>query len=241
MLSRGRVDPNYASGMGALRKLVGAKLEHPFLEQCGCYAKVRYRGLLRVRQEGEQYLAAMKTVGHGASVGNECPLSIMLDFLDNPSGGPNVSCIAGMEGPKFTVPELDVTLMPFTNDAFGFTGLVPEGWVEVAPGIYGKSALGETTIVQQSAPLIGIEGMLNLLQTQLGLDEALSLAGTREANNLTWSLYETEGRGLSLNIALTEHDGTTYIVVLSTPFDERGFYFSEVFLPAVDALLPDSG
>ncbi len=180
-------------------------------------------------------------VGHGASVGNECPLSIMLDFLDNPSGGPNVSCIAGMEGPKFTVPELDVTLMPFTNDAFGFTGLVPEGWVEVAPGIYGKSALGETTIVQQSAPLIGIEGMLNLLQTQLGLDEALSLAGTREANNLTWSLYETEGRGLSLNIALTEHDGTTYIVVLSTPFDERGFYFSEVFLPAVDALLPDSG
>ena len=79
--------------------------------------------------------------------------------------------------------------------------------------------------------------MLNLLQTQLGLDEALSLAGTREANNLTWSLYETEGRGLSLNIALTEHDGT----ILSTPFDERGFYFSEVFLPAVDALLPDSG
>ena len=33
-------------------------------------------------------------VGHGASVLNECPLSITLDFLNNPTTRPNIDCIA---------------------------------------------------------------------------------------------------------------------------------------------------
>ena len=42
-------------------------------------------------------------MGHGATIGDECPIQIALAFLDNPTKRPDGACIAKMNLPKFTV------------------------------------------------------------------------------------------------------------------------------------------
>lgn len=42
-------------------------------------------------------------VGHGASLGSSCALSVVSAFLDTPGSEPDASCIAGMGGPAFVV------------------------------------------------------------------------------------------------------------------------------------------
>ncbi len=48
------------------------------------------------------------------------------------------------------VPELE----PFTNEAMGISGVVPEGWNETAPGVYarGDMTTDQTAIIQQAVP-----------------------------------------------------------------------------------------
>jgi pimeloyl-ACP methyl ester carboxylesterase len=176
--------------------------------------------------------------GHGVSVGASCPVGIMLAFLDDPLTEPDPACIAEMGSPGFVVPVTDVTLIPVESEAYGFSGVAPEGWQELAPGVYSQSALGDTVLFQQSAPFIGSEGFLDLFADQIGLSEQPAAAGRREANGLTWQLYRASTRGLSLDIALAEQEGTTYIVILQTTGGERDILYNEVFLPAIDALVP---
>jgi pimeloyl-ACP methyl ester carboxylesterase len=177
-------------------------------------------------------------VGHGASIsGEECPLSIALAFLDDPTTEPDGSCIAEMSGPDFFVPETEITLVPFTNEIFGISGVVPESWVELPPGTYARSALGLVAIIQMAAP-IGGDGLLQALTMNFGLDEVPESVGSREANDLNWSLYEAEALGLLFDLAIAESNGTSYLILLQSTASERDFYYAEVYLPAVDALTP---
>jgi pimeloyl-ACP methyl ester carboxylesterase len=178
-------------------------------------------------------------VGHGASVcGEECPLSIALAFLDDPTTEPDGICVAGMSGPDFFGPAMEVTLVPFTSEILGISGVAPAGWEEEWPGIYVRSALGLVLILQQAIPGIGADDYLQLLADQLGLDGVLESVGSRQANDFNWSLYEVEFEGLVLDLAIAESDGTSYLVLLQAIAGERDFYYTQVFLPAIDALTP---
>ena len=176
-------------------------------------------------------------VGHGASISGECPLSITLAFLGNPKSEPDRTCIAGMTGPAFVVHEAGITLVPFADDIFGVKGVVPKGWIELGPGTYGRSALGLISITQLAVPGSVADQMLQRLTVQLGLGDVPESFGNREADGLTWSLYEVEVGGLSLDIALAE-DGTgrSYLILLQSTGSERDFHYAEVYLPAIDAL-----
>jgi hypothetical protein len=178
-------------------------------------------------------------LGHGVSIAGECPATIMLDFLEEPTGAPDTACIAEMAGPVFVPVIPEVVLVPLENDTFGFSGLVPEGWEEVAPGVYSRasSAVDAARIIQQAAP-VPVSTLLELLVGQLGLEEAPGEAGTREANGLTWTLYETTVQNLSIDLALAESDGTSYIILMQSDPDERESLYESVFLPVVDALTP---
>jgi pimeloyl-ACP methyl ester carboxylesterase len=177
-------------------------------------------------------------MGHGASVsGEECPLGIALAFLDNPTAQPDVSCVAEMSGPDFLLPETEITLVPFTSDILGISGVVPEGWSELAPGTYARSALGLVAIVQQAVPGMGNDALLELLASQLGLVAVPDSVGSREAKDLNWSLYQVEVQGMSIDVAIAESDGTSYFILLQSMAGERDFYYTEVYLPAIDALV----
>lgn len=176
-------------------------------------------------------------VGHGVSIsGGECPLSIALAFLDDPTTEPDRSCVAQMSRPAFIV--LDITLVPFTNEILGISGVVPEGWYELTPSTYARSALGLVAIAQQAAPDMGADDLLQLLTTKLGLGEVPESVGSREAKGLNWSLYEVEVQGIAIDMAIAESDGTSYFILLQTTAGERDFYYTEVYLPAIDALTP---
>jgi pimeloyl-ACP methyl ester carboxylesterase len=183
-------------------------------------------------------------VGHGASISGECPLSISLAFLDDPTTEPDSDCLITMASPHFVVSgtTAEVTLIPFESDTFGLSGVVPEGWMEVAPGVYsrGSSAVDAAVIIQQAAPGTTPEALLAQLGSSLGLEETPEAAGTREANGLVWTLYETTVQGLLLDIAVAQDEtGKALLVLLQSSAEERVLLYETVFLPAVDALISD--
>jgi pimeloyl-ACP methyl ester carboxylesterase len=179
-------------------------------------------------------------VGHGASVVAGCPFDTMIAFLDDPATTPDDACVAGMSV-AFVVPSEApaVEMEPFTNEAMGITGLAPAGWTEAGPGVYTRatSALDVATLIEQAAPATA-EVLLAGLMAQLGLDEAPSSTGEREANGLTWTLYELHVQTVSVDIALAESDGLVLIVLLQSAQDERDGLYEAVYLPAIDALVP---
>lgn len=175
-------------------------------------------------------------VGHSVLLGSTCAQEIAQDFVQDPTTEPDVSCITDL-GLKFVVPQTSFTLVPFTSDIFGITGVIPDNWSELSPGTYAESAVSETALIQQS--LSGdIATITDLLKTQLGLAEFPASTGTREANGLTWELYEVEIQGYPTRLAVTTSEGTALLVMLISSADEIEKYTELVFLPAVDALQP---
>ena len=178
-------------------------------------------------------------VGHAATAsGEDCPLNIALAFLDDPTAAPASLCVADMSGPDFFTPETELNLVPFVSATFGISGVVPESWEEASPGIYARSSLGLVFVIQQAAPYMSADDLLQLIATQLGLDEVPDKLGSREADELSWSLYEFEVQGLLVDMAVAESGGTSYLIMLYSPASERDFYYDEVYLPALDALTP---
>ena len=178
-------------------------------------------------------------IGHGVALSGKCPLGIALAFLDIPRKKPDGTCISRMSGPRFRVPASDFRLVPFTSAEFGLTGLVPEGWQEVVPGIHGPSAAGDVAIIHRSLPTAGAEQLIALMGGQLGLGGAPQEVGTREANGLVWRLYQAQAESQSLDLALAQGSGgMSYLIVLRSTISERGLYHSKVYLAAIDALRP---
>jgi len=180
-------------------------------------------------------------VGHGASVSGEgCPLSVALAFLDDPTAEPDTSCLARMDGPSFLVSDLDdVTLVPFHSEDFHMSGVAPQGWIEKSLGEYARSPLGLVGVLQVRFLGMESEQLLELLMSQFGLDEVPQHTEVRETDELVWSLFKVESGGLVIDIAVAQEFFLTYLVVLQSLPGERDFYYSEVYLPAIDALTPD--
>jgi pimeloyl-ACP methyl ester carboxylesterase len=134
-----------------------------------------------------------------------------------------------------------ITLIPHTDETFGYIGLVPEGWEAVSPGIFSPDGtVTSTTLVgQQSAPLPAAQ-LLNAILPQFGLTEAPESVGTVETDFLTWMLYriEVESVGVVVDLALAESDGTTYLVLLQAAPEVSEALYESVFLPILDALQP---
>ncbi len=137
--------------------------------------------------------------------------------------------------------EGEVTLVPFTSEALSITGLAPEGWAEVAPGVFSRGDM--TTLVQQAAPGMTAAGISAALLPQLGIEDLPDSLGGRESAALTWELYRMEvqapGAGaVVVDLALAERDGTAYVILLQAMAEEHEALHEGVFLPAVEALAP---
>ena len=179
-------------------------------------------------------------VGHGASISGECPLGVALAFLDNPTREPDASCIAEMGGSGLAKSAPQIKLVPFTDEAFGIKGVVPEGWTKAAPGAHAAPSLAEVAIVQQAAPGVPPAQLLSLFAGNFGLEQSPKPVGTRDTDRLSWTLYAFEAVGQPVDLALAEGDGTSYLVMFVGTADDRNLYYDEVFLPAIDALNPIS-
>jgi len=173
-------------------------------------------------------------VGHGASIAGECSRGVTLAFLNDPTTAPDDSCIADLTV-EFAVNQTEYTLVPFTNDTFNLSGVIPEGWTELAPGVYAESQLSTTVIIAQAAPIPPAD-LLEALSTQLGTPIG-DTVGTYESTNYTYTIYEFSVQGLSLVLAVTEVDGTTvYALAQSLPNDSESVT-DLLLMPILDSLV----
>jgi pimeloyl-ACP methyl ester carboxylesterase len=173
--------------------------------------------------------------GHSIALASTCAQGIIRAFLDYPLSEPDASCV-GATPFAFRLPGSTLTLEAFTNADFGISGLIPAGWQELSSGVYADSMSGSVVIIQQAAP-VPQEQIAALLAGEFGIDAFPEAVSTREANGLTWMLYETPGpQGLLADVALAEDGGMTYVIVLLSGESDRALYYDGLFIPAVDAL-----
>ncbi len=178
--------------------------------------------------------------GHGVSLAGDCGISVVESFLAEPTAVPDTTCLADLGGPTFVTPGAEteaVVMAPYTDETFGFSSVAPEGWTEAGPGVYarGSTGLDQTVLIQQAAPGMTADFLVDLLATQLGLAETPTGDETIEAGGHTWTLYEAETQGLPVLLATAEEDGTTLLVLLITNPDEKETLYESVMLPALEA------
>ena len=177
-------------------------------------------------------------VGHGASTSGECPLSITLAFLDDPTVRPDGTCIAQMAGPVFAA-AAEIKLVSFEDGKLGIKGVIPEGWIEVQQGVYAPSLLGDVAIVQTAVSGVTAAQALSALLSGFGLSEIPESAGTRNTETFTWTLYELEMLGVVVDVATAEDGaGTTYMVMMTSSESDRERYYLGVYVPAINELAP---
>lgn len=135
-----------------------------------------------------------------------------------------------------------ITLIPHTDEGYGIETVIPEGWTEAGNGIYMRSASPtDTTVLAQQAAPMNAESLLSALLPQLALTEAPESVGSY-SGVLEWTLYQVDvsvgAINVSVDLALAEAEGTTYIVLLQTAPEEYEALHATVFLPTLDTLTP---
>lgn len=136
-----------------------------------------------------------------------------------------------------------ITLLPYSSEASGVESVVPEGWTDAGQGIFARQLdAGDPVIIaQQSAPLPPA-AVLDSLLPQLALAEAPESVGTHQGETLEWTLYTIDVSAgaltLTVDLALAEQDGTTYLVLLQSEPDEHETLHNRVFLPTLDRFAP---
>jgi formylglycine-generating enzyme required for sulfatase activity len=143
--------------------------------------------------------------------------------------------------PVLAPPDLaDITLVPYTSQELGISGVVPAGWVEVKPGHFQPSPGTDPTLLGQVAfPGVPLERIA-------AASRFPESAGCMETADLTWELYQDElqwpdAGTLAWDVALAEDKAGTYLVTLVTPASEGETLYETVFLPAIGALAPAAG
>jgi CubicO group peptidase (beta-lactamase class C family) len=201
---------------------------------------------------GEQVAASLPNgmyflypgMAHGGTQ-SPCQQQKMLAFLEDPTSPPDDSCIAEMVVAPFVVPVEGgaVELEPFTSETFGFSGLRPVGWTELAPGVYnrGQGPDDVARLIEQAAPGTTVEQLKAVLAGQLGLDALPDSTGTLDTPAFTWELTQVDlevplvGQIL-VHLALAEDDQAAYIVLLQATAGEAPTLYETVFVPALEAL-----
>jgi len=133
----------------------------------------------------------------------------------------------------------------FTNQDAGFSGVVPEGWLEREPGQFGRGAseADPTFLVQLGVPGATIELVIQLLLPKIGLEGLPSSVGRLENAHLVWDLYTVERQDpdagpTRVDLAFAQGEAGAYVVLFGTMPDEYDALHYAVFVRVVDAFVP---
>lgn len=174
--------------------------------------------------------------GHGALPSHDCAVRIAEDFLDDPGSEPATDCVDDIEAPAFTADDVQVEMTSFESEELGLTGLRPDGWTEVVPGVWQESAL--VSLVQQVAPGATAEQLLQQVGVQLGTGGPPQPVEELATEAFTWQLYRLDDLGQSVELALADGPDGLLLVQLTTSPARNDVHREQVFLPAVEALAP---
>ncbi len=139
--------------------------------------------------------------------------------------------------------EDEIPLIPFESETYGISGLIPDGWQEIAPGAYARAETANDSVVLavQSAPL-PLEAIAPSLAQQLALEALPEPTGQIETSSYTWNEYRVEidqpGVALTVSMAIAETDTATVIVLLQSPPEAHDALYEAVFAPVVESIAP---
>ncbi|HWQ13567.1 MAG TPA: alpha/beta fold hydrolase, partial [Roseiflexaceae bacterium] len=194
-------------------------------------------GRIAARTLSNSFFFEFPGLGHGVSVDGPCPQSITLAFLENPGVEPDASCIAGLKGPAFVLPDARVDLVPFEDERAGIRGVRPEGWSERSPGVYTRPS-GDVALIQMRLP-VAPGAVAQTMLRQLGVGEVPKPSETYEANGHSWTIYRLDDvRGQPVEMGVAEEGSGSLLVMLASSGPERESLYEKVFLPALEALEP---
>lgn len=181
------------------------------------------------------FLFTFPNVGHGAMLAEPCASELIFVFLEDPSTEPDSYCTDELSGPSFEQPLGDITMVPFTNEFDGFSGLAPDGWIEVGFSAWMRSEAGLVLLSQSALPDSTADEVLASVVSLYGLEAPPEPSGTCCAGEIEWQLYEMDIAGTLTSLAIAEVEGTAYLVSLEGFATEWDRLHEEVFLPAVEA------
>ncbi len=142
--------------------------------------------------------------------------------------------------------EQAITLVPFEDQHFGLSGVVPQGWTELAPGSFYRGVPPQDMVwlaAEFYPDMTADWAIAAQVLPVAGLEELPASVGSVQSPAFTWTLYSFDvavaGFGkLSADLALAETGAGVYLVVLVAPGQEFAALHDSVFVPAVDALAP---
>ena len=149
-----------------------------------------------------------------------------------------------------------ILLVPMRREELGFSGVMPQGWIETAPGefVRGSSPTDQTQLIQQAFPGMTMDEVIQLGSSQLGIDALPEYTSKHRGAALTWDLYSAypqipDAGHIVLRAALAstraqgveEQAGATYAIVLlasAEDYEAEGPLLETLFLHTAYALTP---
>jgi pimeloyl-ACP methyl ester carboxylesterase len=195
------------------------------------------------------YFYIIPGMGHGATVNNDCSLSIVMEFLKDPSQKPDSGCLDQLQSFEFFLPYdgvQPVAVIPITEHTVRMKGVVPVGWKkQISSNTYHRQAyLFDPTLVgfeSFPAPESLVVDVLTQSFENSGFDETPAKIGSHSANDLEWTIYRTKFNGEPVLLALAQMSNRRTLalfMVVSAP--EQQAFYKGLFLPMLDQLVPSN-
>ncbi len=195
------------------------------------------------------YFYIIPGMGHGATVDNDCSLSIVKDFLKDPSHAPDSACLDQLQSFEFFLPydgDQPVEVVPITEHTVRMKGVVPVGWKkQISSNSYHRRAyLFDPTFVgfeSFPAPEYLVVDVLTDSFENSGFDETPTKIGSHSANELEWTIYRSKFNGEPVLLALAQISSRRTLalfMVVSAP--EQQAFYKGLFIPMLDQLIPSS-
>lgn len=183
--------------------------------------------------------------GHAPSATgiSDCPKKIISTFLQDPNTSPDIGCVSETSTINFVVPfdpTAPVVLEPVAIEDYQISTLIPAGWTKASFGFYNRNgSMADLTQVGIQRAAVSESEWVAWLSTNFrgnqGFDQPAVKIDERQANGLTWTMYQTSSKGIPVDIAFAKYGNETLMVLLLSHKDERNALYSTVFIPIVDS------
>lgn len=200
------------------------------------------------RNLSHSYYVEFPNQGHTSLFGDTtgCASSLVQAFFDDPGREPDRSCVATLPSINFLTPYTGNPPVKLeVSEGFGLKAKMPVEWEKIFDGFYlrNNSSLDITQLVVIRTFFFDTTSLLDSLSSKLygynGFDAAPILVGTRKANGLDWSLYETTSYGRPVELAMADSaQGDAVVVLLFCHKDELDALVQTVYLPVIDSVVP---
>ncbi|MCI0555221.1 MAG: alpha/beta hydrolase, partial [Anaerolineae bacterium] len=183
--------------------------------------------------------------GHAPSASeiSDCPKKIIAAFLQDPNTSPDIGCVNETSTINFVIPfnpNAPVVLEPVAVEEYQVSTLIPAGWTRASFGFYNRSgSMADITQVGIQRAAVSESEWVAWLSTNFrsnqGFDQPAVKKDERQANGLTWTIYQTSSQGNPVDIAFAKYGNETLMVLLFSHKDERDALYNTVFIPIVDS------